>query len=74
MLRLLDARTRFAVEIQPARAGLLRVCAHAQETSQAADLTGLRVLLVADLLARAAELRKLQVLIVLAFAGRLPDS
>jgi hypothetical protein len=72
MLRLLDARTRFAVKIQPARAGLLRVCAHAQETSQAADLTGLRVLLVADLLARTAELRNLQVLTVLAFAGQPP--
>ena len=72
MLRLLDARSRFAVEIQPARRGLLRVCAHAPETSQAADLTGLRVLLVADLLARTAELRKLQVLTVLAFPGQPP--
>ena len=72
MLRLLDARSRFAVEIQPARRGLLRVCAHAPETSQAADLTGLRVLLVADLLARTAELRKLQVLTVLAFVGQPP--
>jgi len=72
MLRLLDARSRSYVEIQPARAGLLRVCAHAPETSQGADLTGLRVLLVADLLARAAELRHLQVLVVVAFAGQLP--
>jgi hypothetical protein len=72
MLRLVDARSRFAVEIQPARRGLLRVCAHAPETSQAADLTGLRVLLVADLLARTAELRKLQVLTVLAFVGQPP--
>jgi hypothetical protein len=29
MLRLLDARSRSYVEIQPARAGLLRVCAPA---------------------------------------------
>jgi hypothetical protein len=72
MLRLLDARSRSSVEIEPARAGLLRVCAHAPETSQAADLTGLRVLLVADLLARAAELRHLQVLTALAFAGPPP--
>ena len=72
MLRLLDARSRSYVVIQPARAGLLRVCAHAPETSQRADLTGLRVLLVADLLARAAELRNLQVLIVVTFAGQLP--
>jgi hypothetical protein len=42
MLRLLDARSRSYVEIQPARAGLLRVCAHAPETSQAADLTAAR--------------------------------
>ena len=72
MLRLLDARSRSSIEIQPARAGLLRVCAHAPETSQGADLTGLRVLLVADLLARVAELRNLQVLIVVAFAGQVP--
>ncbi|MGH3228441.1 MAG: hypothetical protein ACRDOA_07670 [Streptosporangiaceae bacterium] len=72
MLRLLDAGSRSRVEIRPARAGLLRVCAHAPQTSQGDDLTGLRVLLVADLLARAAELRKLQVLVVLAFAGQLP--
>jgi hypothetical protein len=72
MLRLLDARSRSSIEIQPARAGLLRVCAHAPETSQGADLTGLRVLLVADLLARVAELRNLQVLTVLAFAGQPP--
>src|ERR1700740_3584688 len=72
MLRLVDARSRFAVEIQPARRGLLRVCAHAPETSQAADLTGLRGLPVAALLARTAELRKLQVLTVLAFVGQPP--
>ena len=72
MLRLLDARSRSYVEIRPARAGLLRVCAHAPETAQEADLTGLRVLLVADLLARVAELRHLQVLVVVAFAGQPP--
>lgn len=72
MLRLLDARSRSHVEVKPARAGLLRVCAHAPQASGDADLTGLRVLLVADLLARAAELRKLQALIVLTFAGQVP--
>jgi hypothetical protein len=72
MLRLLDARSRSYVEIKPIRAGLLRVCAHAPQTSPGADLTGLRVLLVADLLARVAELRHLQVLTVVAFAGQLP--
>lgn len=72
MLRLLDARSRSYVEIEPIRAGLLRVCAHVPETFQGAGLTGLRVLLVADLLARVAELRHLQVLMVVAFAGQPP--
>lgn len=72
MLRLLDARTGSHAEVKSARAGLLRVCAHAPETAWATDLTGLRVLLVADLLTRAAELRNLQVLTVLAFAGQPP--
>jgi hypothetical protein len=72
MVRLLDARSRAYVEIEPARAGLLRVCAHAPQTAQEEDLTGLRVLLVADLLVRAAELRHLQVLVVMAFAGQVP--
>jgi hypothetical protein len=70
MLRLLDARTGASVEVKPARAGLLRVCAHAPEVGSGTDAAGLRVLLVADLLARAAELRNLQVLTVLAFAGQ----
>lgn len=70
MLRLLDARTGSRVEVKPTRAGLLRVCAHAPETASGTDLTGLRVLLTADLLTRAAELRNLQVLAVLAFAGQ----
>lgn len=72
MLRLLDAGNRRYVEVKPARAGLLRVCAHAPQAPGAADLTGLRVLLVADLLTRAAELHHLQVLTVLTFAGQLP--
>jgi hypothetical protein len=72
MLRLLDVRSRAYVEIEPARVGILPVCAHAPQTAQGADLTGLRVLLVADLLVRAAELRHLQVLVVVAFAGQVP--
>lgn len=70
MLRLLEARTGSFVEVTPARAGLLRVCAHAPENGSGTDVTGLRVLLVADLLARAAERRNLQVLTVLTFVGR----
>jgi hypothetical protein len=48
----------------------LRVCAHARGAAGGLDITGLRVLLIADVLARAAELRGLQVLTALAFAGR----
>lgn len=70
MLRLLDARTGLYTEVRPARPGLLRVCAHVPGTAGETDITWLRVLLVADLLARAAELRDLQVLTVLAFAGQ----
>lgn len=66
MLRLLDARTGTYAEVRPARPGLLRVCAHVPEP----DLTGLRVLLLADLLARAAELRNLQVFTALASGGQ----
>lgn len=50
-------------QIRPARPGLLRVCAHLPSGD---DLTGLRILLVADLLTRAAGLNRLQVLTALA--------
>ena len=70
MLRLIDARTDAPAEVRPARPGLLRICAHAPGPGAgAADLTGLRVLLVADLLARAAELGNLQAITVLAFGA-----
>jgi hypothetical protein len=62
VLRLLDTSSGSYADIRPARPGLLRACAHVPGT---ADLTGLRVLLVADLLTRAAELRRLQVLTAL---------
>jgi hypothetical protein len=70
VLRLLDARTGSCAEVRPARPGLLRVCAHVPGAAEASDITGLRVLLLADLLARAAELRNLQVLTVLASDGQ----
>jgi hypothetical protein len=73
MLRLLDARTGSYAEVRPSRAGLLRVCAHVPEAAEAADLTGLRLLLLTDLLARAAELRNLQVFYVLASDGQPAD-
>jgi len=60
-------------EVRPARPGLLRLCAH---VAGASGLTGLRVLLVADLLARVAELGGVQALTVLVtggeFAGQVP--
>ena len=67
VLRLRDARSGSFVQVRPAKAGLLRVCAYLPETAVDEDITWLRVLLVADLLLRAAELRNLQVLTVLAF-------
>jgi hypothetical protein len=57
-------------KVRPARPGLLRVCAH---VTGAPDLTGLRILLVCDLLLRAAELRRLQVITVLASEGETAE-
>jgi hypothetical protein len=69
MLRLLDARTGSHAELTPSRPGLLRVCAHVPQAATAADITALRILLIADLLARTAELEGLQVLTALEFSG-----
>ncbi|MGC9440455.1 hypothetical protein [Streptomyces sp. WG5] len=52
MLRIIDARTREPAPAAPARRGPTRVVAH----PPGRDTTGLRVLLVADLLVRALEL------------------
>lgn len=52
MLRITDARTGEPADAAPARRGLTRVEAHVPH----ADTTGLRVLLVADILVRALEL------------------
>lgn len=70
VLRLIDARTDSYAEVRSARPGLLRVCAHVPADAGTADITGLRVLLVADLLTRTAELRNLQVFTVLAYDGQ----
>jgi hypothetical protein len=70
VLRLLDARTGSYAEVRPARPGLLRVCAHVPEAAGGSDVTGLRVLLLADLLTRTAELRNLQVLTAVASGDR----
>ena len=70
MLRLLDARTGSYAGVGSARRGLLRVCAQPPDGPAGAGIAGLRVLLVADLLARTAELGGLQVLTVLAFSSQ----
>jgi hypothetical protein len=70
MLRLLDAHTGSYAEVRPSRRGLLLACAHVPAAAEPADLTGLRLLLLTDLLARAAELRNLQVFYVLASDGQ----
>lgn len=76
MLRLLDARTGSYTEVRPARPGLLRVRGEVPGAAAGPEITWLRVLLVADLLARAAELRNLQAFTVLVadgeLAGQLP--
>jgi hypothetical protein len=69
MFHLLDDRPGSHAVVSLARPGPLRVCAHVRATADAADLTGLRVLLMADLLARAAELGGLQALTTWAFTG-----
>jgi hypothetical protein len=72
VLRLLDARTGSPAEVRPARRGVLRVCAHAPQAAAQPDITALRVLLTADLLARAAELRGMQVLTAVQLTGASP--
>jgi len=72
MLRLLDPRTGSYAEVKPTRSGLLRVCAQLPGPDEPAGITGLRVLLVADLLFRTAEMSKLQVITVLASDGETP--
>ena len=69
MFRVVDDRPDSHAVVSLASPGPLRVFAHVRATADAADLTGLRVLLVADLLARAAELGGLQVLTTWAFTG-----
>jgi hypothetical protein len=73
MLRLLDARVGSPVAVKPARTGLLLVRVHVPGTSDASDLTGLRTLLVGDLLFRAAELDNLQVFAVWGLSGQSPE-
>jgi hypothetical protein len=69
MFRVLDDRPGSRAAVSIARPGPLLVWAHVRATADAADLTGLRVLLTADLLFRAAEVGGLQVLVTRAFTG-----
>lgn len=66
---MVDDRPGSHAAVTLTRPGPLRVCAHVRASADAADLTGLRVLLVTDLLTRAAEVRGLQVLSTRAFTG-----
>jgi hypothetical protein len=69
----MDARADSYAEVRPASAGVLRVCAHVPEGDGTSDVSGLRVLLVADLLTRIAELGDLQVFTVLASDSWSPE-
>jgi hypothetical protein len=69
MFRVLDDRPGSRASVSVAGAGPLRVHAHVRASAGPGDLTGLRVLLTADLLARAAELGGLQVLTAWVFTG-----
>jgi len=72
MLQLLDTRTSLLTDVRPDRSGLLRVWAHLPDKSREVDVSGLRVLLMADLLARTAELSGLQVLTAIVFPAEPP--
>ncbi|MHB1431628.1 MAG: hypothetical protein ACYCVZ_05885 [Streptosporangiaceae bacterium] len=72
MLRLPDVRTGRYAEVRPGRPGLLRVGAYLSPGGAEPGWTGVRVLLIADLLARIAELGGLQALTAVLFAGEPP--
>jgi len=65
----LDDRPGSNAAVSVTRPGPLLVYAHVRASADASDLTGLRVLLAADLLSRSAELGGLQVLAARAFTG-----
>ena len=69
MFRVLDDRPGSRAAVSVTRPGPLLVYAHVRASADAADLTGLRVLLTADLLSRAAELSGLQVVATRVFVG-----
>jgi hypothetical protein len=69
MFRVLDDRPGSDAVVSLTRPGPLWEYVHVRASADSADLTGLRVLLVADLLARAAELGGLQVFTTWTFTG-----
>jgi hypothetical protein len=72
MIRVLDAATSSLRPLRPALPGLLRITAHcADDATPGLDLTALRVLLVADVLARVAELSGLQAVVAHVSCGPL---
>jgi hypothetical protein len=73
MFRVLDDRPGSHAAVTVARPGPLRVYAHVRAGADTADLSGLRVLLTADLLFRVAELGGLQVLSTWEFTGDLAE-
>ncbi len=64
VLRLQDVATGSWRDVRPVRPGLIQICAYllSGDSRTGADLTSLRIMLVADLLARAAELSGMQAL------------
>jgi hypothetical protein len=68
----MDARTGSPAEVWPASPGVLRICAHVPPAAAGPDITALRVLLIADLLARTAELGGLQALTAVRVTGASP--
>jgi hypothetical protein len=72
MLRVLDARSERYAAINPGRRGTLRISAFLTSTTNEPDWTGIRVLLIADVLARVAELRGLQALTAIVIDGQTP--
>ena len=72
MLRLPDARSGLYAQVRLSQPGLLRAFAHLLPGAGELDWVGVRVLLIADLLARAAELRGIQVVVATVFPGQPP--
>ncbi len=70
----MDARTGCFAEVRQARPGLLRVGAYLPAGDGEPGWTGVRVLVIADLLARVAELSGLQAVTAALFAGEPPAS